>query len=468
MNKKELIKKLEDIEWEEFEVKEAKLGVPKSTWETISAFSNTAGGWLIFGVKKSNNSFSIVGVENPEKIEQTILSTLRSENKFNKIIETKNKKYDVGGKIILAFYIPQKSPRDKPIYFNSQKNTFIRTGSGDQRATQEEIDNFLRCASFEEKDKELTNCTIKDLDNSTITQYRRFFIQNNPAHHYNGLDDIEFLSKLNVIKNSKITFGGLLVFGTDDALSNELINYRTEYLEIPGKSYVDSKTRYNFRISSEQNLFQTFFQIYERLTSKVDVPFKIHQGFRNDDPTHIQALREALVNLIMHTDYFSKSNPRIRFFDNRIEFFNPGALPKKLELIIKEDFSLPRNPIIAKIFRYINLSENIGSGFHKMLYGWEKNYYQKPIITGDFDYYTITFPLTTSKTTIKTTTKTNINKEHEIMEILNNNPHLNAKDIAKAVDLTVDGVRYHINNLTKKGIIKRMGSSKKGKWEMIK
>ena len=47
MDKTELIKKLEDIEWQDFEVKEAKLEIPKNAWDTVSAFSNTAGGWLI-------------------------------------------------------------------------------------------------------------------------------------------------------------------------------------------------------------------------------------------------------------------------------------------------------------------------------------------------------------------------------------------------------------------------------------
>ena len=57
MNKTELIEKLQDIEWEDFEVKEAKSEIPKSSWETVSAFSNTAGGWLIFGVRKKGKGY---------------------------------------------------------------------------------------------------------------------------------------------------------------------------------------------------------------------------------------------------------------------------------------------------------------------------------------------------------------------------------------------------------------------------
>ncbi|MFW5852841.1 MAG: RNA-binding domain-containing protein [Nanoarchaeota archaeon] len=464
MNKQELIEKLEDIEWEDFEVKEAKSEIPKNSWQTVSAFSNTAGGWLIFGVSQKGRSYAITGVNNPEKIEQDFTTTLRNGDKFNKKINVESKKYDFDDKIVLAFYIPAKSAREKPIYFNTQKNTFIRTASGDQRATQEEIDTFFRTASFEEKDKELCDCTLKDLDESTIEIYRQYFLSVNQGHRYNGLSTKDFLKKLGVLKDGKVTYGGLLVFGTQDALAEHLVNYRIEYLEIQGTSYEDAPTRYSFRISSEKNLIMTFFDIYERISKKIDIPFSIKSGIRDDDPSHLQAMREALVNLLIHTDYFSQANPRIRFFSDRFEFFNPGALPKKIEFILKEDFSLPRNPIIAKIFRFIKLSENIGSGFHKMFQGWKEHYNLKPLIEGDFDHYKITFPTTTTtttKTTSKTTTK---NTEFEIMELLKNNPHLTAEDVAAQIGITKDGVRYHIKNLKDKGLLQRVGSSKKGKW----
>ena len=94
MNKEGLIKKLEDIEWEDFEVKEAKSEIPKNSWETVSAFSNTAGGWIIFGVKKAGKKYYILGVTNPEKIAEDFTTVLRNGNKFNKRIDVTSKKYD--------------------------------------------------------------------------------------------------------------------------------------------------------------------------------------------------------------------------------------------------------------------------------------------------------------------------------------------------------------------------------------
>lgn len=132
MTKNELINKLIGVEWEDFEVKEAKGELPKSIWETVSAFSNTNGGWIILGIKQNGVSFDVLGVGNPEKIEQDFLNTLRAE-KFNVQVITKQEIFNFDSKIVLAFYI--SGNKKKPVYFNSIANTFIRRGSGDQRAT---------------------------------------------------------------------------------------------------------------------------------------------------------------------------------------------------------------------------------------------------------------------------------------------------------------------------------------------
>jgi ATP-dependent DNA helicase RecG len=82
MTQEQLVQKLKDIEWEDFEVKAVRSEVPKAAWETVSAFANTRGGWLIFGVKQSGKKFEVQGVDSPEKVEQDFINTLRGD-KFN-------------------------------------------------------------------------------------------------------------------------------------------------------------------------------------------------------------------------------------------------------------------------------------------------------------------------------------------------------------------------------------------------
>jgi len=138
---------------------------------------------------------------------------------------------------------------------------------------------------------------------------------------------------------------------------------------------------------------------------------------------------------------------------------NKSELIKKLEDIEWEDFSLPRNPIIAKIFRFVRLAESIGSGFHKMIEGWEQHYELEPVIEGDFDYYKITFPIT-QKTREKTREK--------ILSILKATPYITINELARIVEISQKGVEWQITKLKKEDRIKRIGPDKGGHWEVIK
>ncbi|MBU4451313.1 MAG: putative DNA binding domain-containing protein [Nanoarchaeota archaeon] len=467
MNKEELIQRFGDIEWEDFEVKEAKSEIPKNSWETVSAFSNTAGGWLVFGVKKEGKNYSVLGVENPEKIEQDVICTLRGGEKFNKNIDIKCKKYKIDEKQVLAFYIP--AAEKKPVFYNSPKNTFIRTGSGDQRATQEETDAMFREQAFSSKDKELTTYTLKDLDPKTIEDYRTYMKNFNPDHRYNKLDTEELLKRLNVLISGKVTVGGLLFFGKEEQINKIITDFRIDYLEIPGTSYSDASTRYTYRLSEEENLFRFYFSIIERLLKKIDIPFQLKSaGFASTDQPQATAIREALVNLLMHSEYFSSLKPRIRVFTDRIEFMNPGALPKDFKIIMKEDFSQPRNPIIARIFRAINLSENAGSGFDKMFSGWRSQYNKDPEVGGDVDYYKISFFFDAQKTLEKSDQKSSQKSDQKIIELISQNPEITIEELMQKLGYSESGVKKIIKKLKESGRIKRTGPDKGGRWEVVK
>ena len=146
MTKEELLQRLTDIEWDDFEVKEAQNKLPNNVWETVSAFSNTSGGWIVFGVKQKGKRFEVQGVENGEKTESDFLNILRNGQKFNTKMHPKCKKYYIDGKLVLAFFV--ESSKVKPIYFGNPINTFIRSGSGDRQADETEISAMMRDQAF--------------------------------------------------------------------------------------------------------------------------------------------------------------------------------------------------------------------------------------------------------------------------------------------------------------------------------
>ena len=115
-------------------------------------------------------------------------------------------------------------------------------------------------------------------------------------------------------------------------------------------------------------------------------------GIGYEDNKQLDALREGLINLIIHCDYFSPMKPRIRVFTNRIEFENPGALPRPIEELMKEDVSVPRNPVLAKLFRIAKLCENAGYGFDKML-TWKKETQKEVFFESSLDKTKVTFML---------------------------------------------------------------------------
>lgn len=184
----------------------------------------------------------------------------------------------------------------------------------------------------------------------------------------------------------------MLLLGKREVIEKYFPDFRIDLLEIPGNSYTDAKSRYTFRLDEQENLWEYYFECFARLKQKVDVTFKLSaEGFGEELSTGLTAIREALVNLLMHADYFSPAHSRIRIFTNKIEFFNPGGLPKPIEELKEKDLSIPRNPIISKLFRMVKLAENAGFGFDKIESNWFEYNKTAPVYKLEFDSVTTSF-----------------------------------------------------------------------------
>lgn len=476
MTKEELLKRLNDIEWDDFEVKEATGGLPKSMWETVSAFSNTAGGWIILGVQEKRNEtgskYIVTGVPNAEKTEQEIISILRSRTKFNALITGKAKQFNIDGKRILAFEIPLSPHR--PVALKSTGDVYIRTGSGDVLASDLEIDAIVRDCSFGSKSEmEVPSSNFDDINLESISSYRSYLRDYNRPLSYPNLSDRDFCSKLNIVLASgKLSYGSLLMFGKRDSVLKALPNFWIDYIEIPGDSYGAAQQRYTYRMPEQDNIWESFQLIMRRLRNFVSTPYiEGPDIFGTEDNSQLFCLREGVVNFCAHTDYFAAAHPTLRVFANRISMQNPGRFILDAKEFRSRILSMPRNPSIIKFFRYPKLSENAGYGIDKML-RWEEFTGKSVTFHSDLLMSTVEYPLA-SRLDNRHVGEKNGEKNGEngdkkaILEAIKENSFITQPKLAEITGFSQRKVNRIIASLRESGKIKRIGKTKGGHWEII-
>lgn len=178
------------------------------------------------------------------------------------------------------------------------------------------------------------------------------------------------------------------------------------------------------------------------------------------------ALREVVINAIVHNDYTSEVPPKFEFFDDRIEiyFFRKFATGHD-ENEFFEGFSLPRNKELVRVFRDLDMVEHLGSGVPCILRSYSKECFR---FTENF--LRMTFLAQKTIDEVKTTQKlpqTYPNTTMKIIEAIKDNPFITRKELSGKLGISIDGVKYHIKILNKEGILKREGSNRAGKWIII-
>ena len=474
MTKDELVAKLHDIEWEDFEVKSAKSELPKNVWESVSAFSNTSGGWIVLGVKQSGKAFEIQGVDNIEKLEQDFLGTLRGE-KFNQRLKATPKRYTIEGKNILAFYIPEVD--FKPVYYNNPINTFIRMGSGDQRATEGEIRAMFRDQSFGKKTEEtIPETSIEMLNLNTLKSYRFALSQTQNLVSLREVDDANFCEQVNITRNGLLTYAGLLMFGKAPYVLRYVPTFCVDYIEIPAPTVEQAEVRYTYRIPEQENIWEAVQIILRRFRTLVDAPIHIKDdGFATTDESQYNVLREALANMVMHCDHFDSLRSCIRVYTDHIEFMNGGSFPLPVKDIIGRIYSKLRNPTIAKLFRFVGIAENAGYGMKKLV-SWERLTGTRPTIESERTIAVVSFPLKSAiqrknedgdvgKNVGKNVGNNLTERQHRILDLVTSNPTVSMAEMAKTIGVTTRTIEREIPKM--EFIIRHVGPKNGGYWEII-
>ena len=271
----------------------------------------------------------------------------------------------------------------KPYFKKSEgidKGTYIRLGRSTVKATPEMIEDlkwqsrgrsYDMMPVYQSSEKDLDDNKILDFLNSRKTA-RAKNIQKSILSSYDLIVDEH--------SATYCTGGGILLFGNNpQKFFSESTILCTHFSGISGREALGS-------LECKGTLFEQFYMAHNFIVSRLSKAFSI-RGIKREEELEIpeSAIREILLNAVIHRNYHIAAPTKIAIYDNRVEIFSPGVFPGPLDTHnLKLGLTYIRNKVICKVFREAGLIEKLGSGFIILFESYEKKRLHKPeVIEGD-------------------------------------------------------------------------------------
>ena len=335
----------------------------------ICAFANATGGTILLGVADDGE---VCGVANHNRLKSEVLSIARSADPPIAV------EIESAGKVLCVRVPAQQS---KPYSFGGK--FYIREGSSSQQMSREEIREFFYKEGLIHFDE--TACDKfsleRDLDEENWSQFQRR--AKIPAE----MEPATALRNLHLIgQDDRMTHAGAWL------LADDITRYTLRAGVTCAVFRGVTKTRILDRKEFTGDLFSIFEDCMAYLQTKLNtalIPHALGRDERLELPEG--ALREVLVNAIVHRDYRSTANVQVHVFRDRLEIVTPGGLPAGMR---EEDLgtkSVPRNPLLFGMFYRMGLVEQIGSGIRRIRQLCRDYDVAEPLIDVSENWVTTTF-----------------------------------------------------------------------------
>ncbi len=461
------------------EAKKALGGLPHSIWETYSSFANTLGGIILLGVAEcTDRSFCTVDLPDPDKLIKEFWDIANNPKKVSVNILTDKDVFvqEINGDKIVVINVPRAQRCDRPVYLDGNYiNSYRRNGEGDYRCTKEEVEAMIRDASMKSLDMMVINEMDTDVFNyDSVQSYRMRMKLSKPGHVWEALDDDDFLLRLGAIGRGEDgkrhpTVAGLLMFGYEYEIVREFPTYFLDYQE-----QYDDNTRWTDRIISSSgdwsgNIYDFYFRVYNKISHNIKVPFKIESGTRVEDTSMHIAVREALANCLINTDYRGTRGIVVINRKNEIVISNPGGFRIELEAAKSGGISDPRNTVLMKMFTLIDIGERAGSGIPNIFNVWKKQGWSAPEIKEEFNPERIVLSLPIGKSgdkkvaiksgDKKVAIKTMIYRQ-AIIDYLTENVSAKSSELADLIGVKSSRIKVILNEMIAEEIVVSEGSNK--------
>lgn len=379
------------------ELKAAKKGTPTKLYDTLSSFSNTDGGVIVFGIDESKG-YEACGVFDAKAMIDDVSKQCDGMEPKVRPLFTQT---EFAGRTIVSAEIPAMPAIQKPCYYPGlglYKGSFVRVGDRDEVMSEYEVFSYLSFrehhypegAIFERFGKEA-------LDQNKVTFILAKFRERSPRAQLQS--DAELMENLGIIRDGKPTLAGIVSLGKyPQSLSPSLVlSCSVPATEVYGES--DSSGR---RFAAEAKFTGTISEMVDQgvafVASHMDKSIVIGEdGKRHDRPDYpLPAIREAIVNSLIHRDYSPyKLNVPVALvmFGDRLVIENPGGLYGSNTL---ENLGQPgrvdiRNPFLVSLVETEQGTENMNSGIIAMRQYMEREGKLPPLFENLPESFRVTF-----------------------------------------------------------------------------
>lgn len=355
------------------EVKAAHTDCPKRLYDTLSSFSNQdSGGTILFGIDESAG-FEIVGVYDPQDLQKKVMEQCQQMEPPVRAVFTLS---ELDGKAVCSAEIPSIDLSERPCYYRGAgrtKGAFLRVGDADCPMTDYELYSYEAFRKhLHDDERPVERSTMDLLDIAKIQEYVAQRSADRPGFAQLGKD--QAYEMLNITRNGMPTLAAVMNFGLYPQGFFPQLGITA--VVVPGTEIGDvdkDAARFidNKRIEGTIPAMVEEALSFCRRNMKVKTIIDTETGVRRDKTEYpVDALREAILNAVIHRDYsiHTEGTPvQLDLFSDRIEIHSPGSLYGRMSVeqlgIARPDL---RNPALAIITETITAAEHRYSGIPTM------------------------------------------------------------------------------------------------------
>lgn len=433
--------------YQETETIELKLIVTEGLIKEIVAFANCDGGIIYIGVSDSGQ---VIGVPNPDSTALQISNMIRDSIKPDITMFVHYKTLKKEDKNIVEVSV--KKGTHRPYYIAKKglrpEGVYVRQGFSSVPATDTAIRQML-----------------KETDGDSFEEMRSV----NQALSFENVKK-EFESRNIEFKESQMRT--LKLISNDELYTNLALLLSDQCMQSIKVAVFAGTTQTEFRDRKEFNgsILKQMVDVYEYIDFRNQTNARFDKLRRIDTRDYPEvAIREALLNTIVHRDYSFSSSTLISIYADRIEFVSLGGLLPGLELNdILLGISVCRNPNLANVFYRLKLIEAYGTGIKKIMASYE-NFSIKPKIETSSHAFKITLP---NRNEEKTETAEEISypetNEEKVLQYLTKSRTITRSNVQEILGLSQTPAGKILRKMTEDGLLVREGGSRNTRYKIKK